>query len=295
MLGFLWVLPPLQAVTAEEWLCFSVHLSDSSTNSRIKELFVSCLVPTPRFRPHGSSNLQRAAAIPAVPSRSLWVKEGFLQVINPCQHSVGFVSAFPYKLPANVTRKGHQNFAWSLAGWASVLVLITSDTTRCLSVRESLSEVHQKPQGVWDLGYICRANKHRCPDAGFPGWGNGLWRSCGVESSLSNQHSAAWATSPSYRPAYNFQLHRSLVFYFFYTSHCLNKWWILRGGVWAISPFSPQWLEEQNLLHASHSYDYELKNSGIKPRCGQLACSVLLSRCPTGENSSRQVRREHRI
>lgn len=287
MLGFLWVLPPLQAVTAEECLCFSVSSSDSLINSQIKRAV--CLLPgayTTSPTSLGSSSLQRAAAISAVPSRSPWGKQGSLQEINPCQHPV---SAFLHQLPANATRKGHQNFVWSLAGkpqswfWSHQIPHVV-----CRSVRESLSEVHQKPRWVWDLGYICRANKHRCPGAVLPGWGNGLWRSCGVEGS------AAWATSPNDRPACNFQLHPSLVFWFFYTSHCLSKWWISWGGVRAIS-LSPQWLEEQNFLHTFHSYDYELKDSVIKPCCGQLACSVLLSRCPTGKNSSWEVRRERRI
>lgn len=72
MLGFLWVLPPLQGVRAEECPCFSVSSSESLTNSWIKGAV--CLLPgahTTFSTSLGSSSLQRAAAISAVPSRSL--------------------------------------------------------------------------------------------------------------------------------------------------------------------------------------------------------------------------------
>lgn len=246
-------------------------------------------MPTPHFQPCWASQPPESSNNFCCSFTLIVNEAGSLQVINSCQHSGGFGSIFPSACWCH--QKRASKFCLGSGWWSSVLVLIT---TCCLSVHESLSEVHQKPRGVWDLGYICRANKHTWRGAGFPGWGNGLWRGCGVEGSLSNQHYAAQATSPNYRPAWNFQLHSSWIFYFFKASRCLSKRWILWGEVRTIS-LSPQWLEEQNFLHTSHSYDYELKDSVIKPHCGQLACSVLLSPCPTGKNSSQQVRRERRI
>ena len=96
--------------------CLFCQVFDKPTEK--KELFVSCLVPTPRSSVSlGSSYLQRAAAVSCcslIAPKRLWVNQGSRKVINPCLRLGGFGSISACKLPANLTREGYQNFAWSL-------------------------------------------------------------------------------------------------------------------------------------------------------------------------------------
>lgn len=165
---------------------------------------------------------------------------------------------------------------WFLSGSSGILsqrraLVLFSDHFRhasCLYVRESLSEVHQKTPRIWNLDYVWTINKHTDPDSGFQGWGNGLWRTCGMEGSLSVSRAVQAAPHPpNQRLTRNLQLHFQFCF-------STSKWCLLWRGMWAIS-LSPQWLEEQNILYAFHC-----KTHWLKTPHGQLACSVLLSRCP---------------